>query len=247
MDAPTDGGVILMAVSSIFKFLMIVDDPTIAGFISKHGVHRLFVDLEIMGKHERQGHLDTVQSFQTMDTVSRIRDGAPNGHVLVRINPFHDGTAAEIDEIIARGADSVMLPMFHDYETLAAFLDLLRDRIEAVPLFETIGSIAALPKIIEQLPLSTLHFGLNDLSLERGDKMIFSPLANNVLEDASRALKAKGIPFGIGGIARASEGNIPPELLLGEHVRAWVIRCYSITELPPSGKDAGRAERRNGF
>ncbi|MEM7240636.1 MAG: aldolase [Pseudomonadota bacterium] len=198
---------------------MIVDDPEIAGFISKQGVHRLFVDLEVNGKHKRQGHLDTVQSVQTMDTVSRIRDGAPEGHLLVRINPFHDGTAAEVDEVIAHGADSIMLPMFHDYDTLAAFLDLLNDRIEAVPLFETVGSIAALPKIIEQLPISTLHFGLNDLSLERGDKMIFSPLAKDVLEDASQALKAKGIPFGIGGIARVSEGKIPPELLLGEHVR----------------------------
>lgn len=208
-----------MTVSSNFKFLMIVDDPTIAGFISKHGVHRLFVDLEIMGKHERQGHLDTVQSVQTVDTVSRIRAGATDGHLMVRINPFHDGTASEIDEVIARGADSVMLPMFHDYDTLAAFLDVLNDRIEAVPLFETVGSIAALPTIIERLPVSTLHFGLNDLSLERGDKMIFSPLANDVLEDASQALKTKGIPFGMGGIARASEGNIPPEMLLGEHVR----------------------------
>ncbi len=218
MDAPTRGGVNLMAASD-FKFLMIVDDPAIAGFISEHGVNRLFVDLEVMGKQERQGHLDTVQSVQTMDTVSRIRDGAPNGHLLVRINPFHDGTASEIDEVIARGADSVMLPMFHDYDTLVAFLDVLNNRIEAVPLFETVGSITALPEIIERLPLSTLHIGLNDLSLERGDKMIFSPLANGVLEDASQALKAKGIPFGIGGVARASEGNIPPELLLGEHVR----------------------------
>lgn len=202
-----------------FKFLMIVDDPAIAGFISENGVDRLFVDLETLGKAERQGHLDTVQSVQTMDTVSRVRDGAPNGHLLVRINPFHTGTKSELDEVIARGADSVMLPMFHDLDTLAQFLDLLDNRIEALPLFETVGAINALPTIIEQLPLTGLHIGLNDLSIERGEKMIFSPLAQNVLKDASNALKAKGTPFGIGGVARASEGHISPELVLGEHVR----------------------------
>jgi hypothetical protein len=208
-----------MVTPSNFGFLMIVDDPAIAGFISKNGVDRLFVDLEVMGKTERQGHLDTVQSVQTMETVSNIRRGAPDGHVLVRLNPFHDGTASEVDEAIARGADSVMLPMFHDYDTLAAFFDLLNGRVEVVPLFETVDSIAALPHIIEHLPVTSLHVGLNDLSLERGDKMIFSPLAKGVLDDASHALKAKETSFGIGGVARASEGNIPPELLLGEHVR----------------------------
>lgn len=198
---------------------MIVEDPAIAAFVADHGVDRLFVDLEVMGKAERQGHLDTVQSVQGPQTVTRIREAAPNAHLLVRINPLHDASRHEIDDVIARGADSVMLPMFHDAQTLARFLDLLDGRAEALPLVETVGALKALPEMAATLPLTEVHIGLNDLHLERGDRMMFMPLADGSLDAACAALRAQNIHFGIGGVARASEGHVPPELLLGEHVR----------------------------
>ncbi len=198
---------------------MIVDDPAIAGFVARRGVDRLFVDLEVMGKAERQGHLDTVQSVQTSEVVTRIRQSAPEAHLLVRINPLHGGSATEIDDVLARGADSIMLPMFHDRETLARFFDLLKGRAAAVPLFETVGAVDALPGLIGDLPLERLHIGLNDLHLERGDPMIFTPLAQGLLEEAATAMREGGVAFGIGGVARAGEGHVPPELVLGEHVR----------------------------
>ncbi len=208
-----------MTVSQRLSLLMIVEDPEIAAFVAKQGVDRLFVDLEIMGKAERQGHLDTVQSAQTVDTVARIRAGAPDDHIVVRINPLHDGSKTEIDAALARGADSIMLPMFHDRDTLARFFDLLADRAEALPLFETVGAVKALPKMIGDLPLTSLHVGLNDLHLERGDPMMFVPLAEGLLDEPAAALCEAGIAFGIGGVARAGEGKVPPEFLLGEHVR----------------------------
>ena len=99
----------------MFEFLMIVDDPDIARYVSGAGVNRLFVDLEHIGKQERQKNLATWKSQQTMQDVSKIRDAAPDAHVLVRINPIHDNTEHEVDEAIARGADSLMLPMFRQW------------------------------------------------------------------------------------------------------------------------------------
>lgn len=201
------------------QLLMIVDDPDIAGFVATNGVDRLFVDLEVMGKAERQGHLDTVQSVQDVQTLTRIREAAPDAHLLVRINPMHDGTCHEIDDVIARGADSVMLPMFHGTQTLATFLEFLDGRAQALPLVETVGALNALPEIAATLPVTQVHIGLNDLHLERGDRMIFGPLADGSLEQPCAALRAHGLRFGIGGVARAREGHVPPELLLSEHVR----------------------------
>ncbi|QBY01298.1 aldolase [Rhodophyticola sp. CCM32] len=201
------------------RLLMIVDDPDIALFASTHGVDRIMVDLETLGKQERQGHLDTVQSALQIEDVTRIRQGAPDAHLLVRINPLHEGSKDEVDAVVARGADAVMLPMFHNRDTLARFFDILADRVEALPLFETIGAVAQLPEMIGDLPLTGLHFGLNDLHLERGDAMMFEPLAQKVLDGPAKALRSADIPFGIGGIARSTEGVIPPEILLGEHVR----------------------------
>lgn len=200
-------------------FLMIVNDPGIARFAHDSGVARLFVDLEYMGKDIRQKGLDTWKSRQTAQDVTRIREAVPEGHVLVRINPLHDGTKAELDDVLARGADSIMLPMFHSHDDLARFLDLLAGRAEAVPLVETAAALAAVPQICDSLPLTRLHIGLNDLHLDMKLDFMFQPLANGALEEAAEALRNHDIRLGIGGIARAGEGIVSPEHLLGEHVR----------------------------
>ncbi len=201
------------------KFLMIVQHPDIAYYVSKHGVDRLFVDLEYIGKDIRQKNRDTWKSKQTMDDVSIIRDAAPSAHLLVRVNPLNNGTKAEIDEAITRGADSIMLPMFRSTDELARFFDILDGRVEALPLFETYDSLLAIPEIVDKLPITGAHIGLNDLHLDMRLDFIFQPIANGVLEAPCKVLREKNIPFGIGGIARAREGIVSPEYLLGEHVR----------------------------
>ena len=58
------------------KFLMIVEQPDIAHYVSKNGVDRLFVDLEHIGKDVRQKNKDTWKSQQTVDDVSKIRSSS---------------------------------------------------------------------------------------------------------------------------------------------------------------------------
>lgn len=201
------------------QFLMIVNDAKIAKFVAKNGVDRLFVDLEYMGKDVRQKGLDSWKSRQTLDDVTRLRDVVPDAHLLVRVNPPHEGSAVEVSAVIARGADSVMLPMFQGVDDLSRFMDQLGGRAEAVPLVETKAALAALPDIALQIPLTQLHIGLNDLHLDLGMTFMFQPIADGTLEDGCAALRAAGVAFGIGGLARAREGIVSPEYLLGEHVR----------------------------
>lgn len=205
--------------SNKMVFLLIVSDPGIARFAHENGVARLFVDLEHLGKEQRQKGLDTWKSKQSPADVTRIREAVPEGHLLVRVNPLHDGTAAELDDVIARGADSVMLPMFRGTADLARFLVLLDGRAEAVPLIETISALNAAPEFSQRLPLTRVHIGLNDLHLDLGQDFMFQPLAEGMLDEAASAFRENGIRFGIGGIARAGEGIVSPEHLLGEHVR----------------------------
>jgi hypothetical protein len=199
--------------------MMILSDPEIARHVCAVEGIEPFVDLEVMGKAERQGHMASWKSKQTAEDVTRIREAVPEAHLIVRINPLHDGSAAEIDDVVARGADSVMLPMFHDRQTLERFLDLLGARARALPLFETAAAVAAIPEIAPALGLERLHIGLNDLHLDLGQDFLFQPLADGVLEAPAAALRAAGIVFGIGGVARAREGIVSPDYLLGEHVR----------------------------
>lgn len=201
------------------RFLMIVDDPEIAAFVADNGVDRVFVDLEFLGKDVRQKDLASWRSRQTVGDVSKIREAIPDSHLLVRVNPIHDGSAAEIADVLARGADSVMLPMFHTWEEVARFYDLLNDRAVGVPLFETGASLKALPDIIQHTPIREAHIGMVDLHLDLGMRFVFEPLALGMLDEPCRLFREADIAFGIGGVARAGEGAISPDHLLGEHVR----------------------------
>lgn len=201
------------------QFLMIVNDTEIARFVSRNGVDRLFVDLEWMGKDIRQKGLDTWKSRQTPNDVSRLREAVPEAHLLVRVNPPYEGTAREVEDAVARGADSVMLPMIQTVEEVARFVDCLDGRAEAVPLIETEASLRAIPQMLDRVPLTRLHIGLNDLHLDMKMSFMFQPIADGCLEEACGAMRTAAVGFGIGGIARAREGIVSPEFLLGEHVR----------------------------
>lgn len=198
---------------------MIVNDPEIAKYVC--GVEDVwpFVDLEYLGKAERQAHVDSWKSQHRMTDVSRIREAVPQANLLVRVNPLHETSKQEIDEVIARGANAIMLPMFHDVETLATFYDLLDGRVKGIPLFETAGSIRVLPQAIDRLPVDSLHIGLNDLHLDLGLTWMFQCLADGYLEEAASALRAAGTRFGVGGIAQVGKGTLSAEYVLREHVR----------------------------
>src|SRR6476619_3368257 len=72
---------------------------------------RLFVDLERLGKAERQAGRNTFISRHTLDDVARVRDAVHRSPLMVRVNPLHEGTAAELDAVLAHGPDLLMLPM----------------------------------------------------------------------------------------------------------------------------------------
>ena len=200
-------------------FLMNVNDIGIARHIVAVPGVWPFVDLEYMGKAERQASLDAWASRQGPEDVTRIREAVPDAHLVVRVNPLHEASRAEIDDVIARGADAVMLPMFHARADLERFQELVAGRAVAFPLFETAASVAGIPEIVPGLGLERLHIGLNDLHLDLGQSFLFQPLAEGHLEEPTAALREIGVPFGIGGIARAREGIVSPDYLLGEHVR----------------------------
>jgi 2-keto-3-deoxy-L-rhamnonate aldolase RhmA len=191
-----------------------------------NGVNQIFVDLELNGKIERQGHLDTVISRHTIEDVQRIRNVLPNGRLLVRINPIFEGSAAEIDAVIKSGADTLMLPMFKGADEVEVFTAMVAGRARCCLLVETVAATKNIEACLKVPGVDQVHIGLNDLHLELGIDFMFEPLANGMLDELCAKIRKAGIPFGIGGVARVGEGMLPAELLLGEHVRlgsSWAI------------------------
>ena len=68
--------------------MYITNRPEVAHIAELSGVDRIFVDLETIGKQERQGGMDTVQSHHTLDDVAVVGNSIDRTELLVRSNPI---------------------------------------------------------------------------------------------------------------------------------------------------------------
>ncbi len=105
----------------MIKLMLITNQPDLAKSAVSAGVDRIFIDLEILGKKERQGHLDTVISAHSMADVPKVREAIPDAELLVRLNPPHAGIGEEIEQALKSKPEFLMLPMFHQAAELADF------------------------------------------------------------------------------------------------------------------------------
>lgn len=226
----------------MLNLMYITNRPEIAQIAEENGVDWIFVDMEFIGKDNRQGGLDTVQNHHTIEDVRRVKASVKKAKVLVRVNPIHkammnaDGTIAymdsktEIESAIEAGADIVMLPFFHSVEEVKEFVYLVQNannqmerygnnRAQACLLLETPEAAILLDEILNVPGIDMIHIGLNDLHLAMGMKFMFQLLTDGIVEQLTKKIKAKGIPFGFGGIASLHGGALPGSYVLKEHYR----------------------------
>lgn len=203
----------------MLKLMYITNDPQVALIAQAAGVDRIFVDLETIGKQERQGGMDTVQSHHTLADVRTLRKVLSSSQLLVRVNQIHPGSQAEIEEAINAGADILMLPYFKTAEQVDTFLRFVGGRARTMLLFETPGSLEQLDEILALKGIDECYVGLNDLHLEYHRKFMFELLADGTVDRVCRKFAAAGKPYGFGGIARVGTGTLPAERIIAEHVR----------------------------
>lgn len=209
----------------MLKLMYITNRPEIAQIAETAGVDRIFVDMEYIGKTERQGGMDTVQSHHTVEDVARIRGAIDKAELMVRCNPIHRATseysssAEEIDGIVKNGADIIMLPYFKSATEVKTFIDLVGGRARALPLVETPEAVESIDEILDLPGVDEIYIGLNDLSLGYHKKFMFELLADGTVEKLCFKFRQKGIPYGFGGIASVGKGLLPAEKIIREHYR----------------------------
>lgn len=202
----------------MLKLMYITNDPQVALIAENAGVDRIFVDLETVGKQERQGGMNTVQSRHTIADVKAIRGVLSKSELLVRTNPIYSGSQQEIESLIAAGADVLMLPYFQTAQQVKMFLNYVNGRARTMLLVETPESIENLDDIL-RLNADEYLIGLNDLHLGYGMKFMFQLVADGTVERICEKFAHTGKPYGFGGIARVGSGMLPAEKIIGEHVR----------------------------
>lgn len=209
----------------MLKLMYITNCPEIAKIVEAAGVERIFIDMEYIGKDVRQGGMDTVQSHHTVEDVQNVRKAVTKSKLMVRCNPIHQATAAygsseeEINAIIENGADIIMLPYFKTVEEVKTFIQLVGGRARTLPLVETPEAVACIDEILKLEGIDEIFIGLNDLSLGYGMKFMFQLLIDGTVERLCDKFKAKGIPYGFGGIAALGKGLLPSEKVIAEHYR----------------------------
>ena len=82
-------------------FLQITNDPDLARRCDALPGMRLFVDLERNGKAARQAGRNTFISTHQPEDVGRIKAQLRRSQLMVRVNPLHEGTAVELDTVLA--------------------------------------------------------------------------------------------------------------------------------------------------
>lgn len=220
--------------NEFLKLMYITNDPEIAVIAEEAGVDRIFIDLEIIGKEERQANHDTVISHHNFEDIKTIKSVLKKAQLLVRINPIHENTKDEVEKAINYGADIIMLPFFKTIEEVQTFINLVKKRTRVCLLCETPEAVELIDDIIEIDGIDEIHIGLNDLHLGYHKTFMFELLSDGTVEKLSKKFKEKKIFFGFGGIASLNKGLLKAEHIIIEHYRlgsSMVILSRSFCDL----------------
>lgn len=207
------------------KLMYITNNPQVAKIAENTGVDRIFIDMEYIGKSERQGGMDTVQCRHTLEDIANVRKVISKAELLVRCNPIHEATSEycsskeEIDGIVKSGADIIMLPFFKTAAEVKTFVELVGGRARTMLLFETPESRENADEILAVSGIDEVFVGLNDMSLGYGMRFMFQLLANGTVDELCNKFKAKGLPYGFGGLASLDGGLLPGAKVVKEHYR----------------------------
>lgn len=197
------------------ELISITNDVVLAKYFERSGINDIMIDLEILGKKERQRGLNTVISEHCINDIAKIKSVLDVAKCLVRVNPIHNGSKHEIDDVLTNRPDILMLPMFTTVREVQEFVDLVGDRAMKYLLLETPQALVRIDDILDITGIDAIHVGLNDLSIAMGLDFLYEPLIGGLIDYVAKKLSERRIKFGFGGISRISKSK----LILSEHYR----------------------------
>lgn len=206
------------------KLMYITNNPDVALIAEKYGVERIWVDLEMFGKEERQKNINSVKSHHTINDITVISRLLTKSEMLVRVNPWNASSKDEIDKVIAAGADMIMLPMWRTVGDVEHFVNAVAGRVKTTLLLETKEAEGCLDEVLKLPGIDEIHIGLNDLHLSYGMTFMFELLANGTVERICKKIRTAVLPYGFGGIAKIGDGMLPSEKIVMEHYRLGSTR-----------------------
>ncbi|MGH7307117.1 MAG: aldolase/citrate lyase family protein [Candidatus Rokuibacteriota bacterium] len=217
-----------------FLLTAITRDPCVVRAADAAGVDRIGIDIERLGKADRQGSIPGARiSDHSLDDLPAVAAHVTRAELFIRVNPIHDGSRAEIDRAIALGAGAVMLPYFTTADEAASFVGMIDGRASPVLLVETASAAAGIDEIVRVGGVAEIMVGLNDLHMSLGLPSHFDVVVSDLMETIAAAVRGGGMRFGFGGLARVDDAAlpVPPDLVCAQYPRlgatsAWLSRSF---------------------
>jgi citrate lyase beta subunit len=232
-----------------FRLTLLTDDPRSAAEADLAGVNHIGVDLERLGKAERQAGLDCWLSPHTLDDLEKIASFVKTAALFVRVNQIHAETPSEIEAVLARGARMLMLPYFQTAAEVSSFVRAVRGRASVMILIESTPALTRIREILAVPGIDEVMIGLNDLHLQLRVANPFEVLASPLLDMVSNEVRRRGLRWSIGGVARVDDESlaIPADLVHAQYPRlgatgAWISRSF-FKGMPPEATLKGEIHR----
>jgi len=182
------------------------------------GCRRVVVDLEVHDKARRQAGRDTQRNAHVVSDIVAVR-AAGASEVTCRIDGLGPGTAAQIEAVVAAGADELLVPMVRSSSEVEEVLGLAAGRVRVAAMVETHAAVESIEVLVAQ-PVSRLYLGLLDLWIDRRSRHPFMALVDGTLDRVAACANAIGVPFGFGGLTAPQRGSpLPVEHLVHELAR----------------------------
>ncbi len=212
-----------MSYGEDFKFTLWTNDPALAARADAAGVDRIGLDLETLGKHERQKGLATWISPHREDQLPALRKVITRNKLFCRTNPINPDSQGEIERLIVHGVQVLMLPMFTTPREVEQFVRYIDGRAEVVLLLENRDAAQRVTEIVRVPGIDNVHIGLNDLTLSLKMSNRFAVMATPLMDRIADAVLGAGIRFGVGGVGRVVNGDdtlpIPSDLIYAQYPR----------------------------
>ncbi|MCX7364128.1 MAG: aldolase/citrate lyase family protein [Alphaproteobacteria bacterium] len=222
-----------LSFGATFRLTLITDDAGLAAEADSAGIDRIGVDLEHLGKAERQAGHDTRLSGHSWDDLRRVGATITRAELFVRLNPVNPASGEEVETALAHGAEVLMLPQFKTPREVATFVGLVRGRAQVMLLMETAAALTRIRHVLAVPGIDEVMFGLNDLRLALGVVNHFEVLASPLIDAVAAEVRRKGLPLGIGGVGRVDDSAmpVPANLVHAQYPRldatgAWVARSF---------------------
>lgn len=194
-----------------FCLTLFCNDPTTAEWAALAGIDRVGVDLEYIGKAERQSKAEDprLSRHQISDLKQIATALAGRAALIARINPVHPGSQVEIDQVVAMGVDRIILPYFHGAEEVAKTVEMVSERCKITILVETVAAAIQIDEILKINGYDEVHIGLRDMSISAGLGSPMDLIDTWFLEQLCRQVRSRGRRLMVAGVAKATDDHLP--------------------------------------